>query len=209
VTDPGDRIREAMLDLVCEQGFESTSIDQVVQRAVVSQETFDGFYGSKEDCAMAVFDLFLADYKAKVEAAFAGEAQWPDSLRAAAYAVADWMVSHPREVRFGTVEMLWATEMAQARREEGFQTFVKMVDAGRERAADPGAAPEFTADGVVGSIAVMLTKELQRSGRLDPHKFVPEMMYLAVLPFMGQDAAARELTIPRPASSTPRRTARS
>ena len=196
-----ERILEAMLELVTTRRYENTEIAQILDLAGVSRADFDDLFASKEACAMAVFDRFLADYIATVQAAYDGEAQWPDSLRSAAYAVADWMVANPREVRFGTVEMLWAGDLAQARREEGFQTFVRMVDAGRARAAHPAAAPKYTAEGVIGSIAVMLTKELQHSGELNPHKFIPEMMYLAVLPFMGEAAAARELSMPRPSDT--------
>jgi AcrR family transcriptional regulator len=198
-----DRMLEAMLELVSNQGFEKTETDEVLQLAGTSRADFERSFSSKEDCALAVFDRFLADYVSTVRAAYSSEGDWPDSLRAAAYAAADWIAGHPREVRFGTVEMLWASEIAQARREEGFQTFVEMVDAGRQRAADPNTVPEFTAEGVIGSIAEIMTKELQGGGELEPHKLAPELMYLAVRPYLGEEAAARELTMPPPQKGRP------
>jgi AcrR family transcriptional regulator len=186
-----------MLELVSANGFENTSVEEVTGRAGVKREEFDLLFASKEECAIAVFDDFLVDFVAHARAAYTDQAQWPDSLRAAAYAVADWMQEHPREMRFGTVGMLSAGEMAQAKREAGFQVFVGLIDGGRELAADPESVPAYSAEGVIGSMAEMMTKRLQ-GGDIDPHQYIPEMMYLAVLPYLGEEAAKRELTMPRP-----------
>jgi AcrR family transcriptional regulator len=197
VSGARERIREAMLDFVYSQGYEATSVEQILEQAEASRKEFDRLYRSKEALAIEIFDDCLADYEGAVRKAYEAKAQWPDSLRAAAYAVADWIVEHPRETRFGLVEMLWASEVTQARREESIQRIVDIFDAGRQRAKDPESIPPFTAEGVLGSIAEILTKRLQR-GDLEPYELVPEMMYVAVLPFMGPEAATKELTMPRP-----------
>jgi AcrR family transcriptional regulator len=199
MADARERIYEATLDLITSIGYEAVDADEIARRAGIEREEFDSMFPSKEACAIAVFDQFLADFVATARAAYESEAVWPDSLRAAAYAVAEWMLAHPREVRFGTVEMLWGGEMAQAKREAGFQVFVELVDGGRERAADPTAVPAFTAEGVIGSMAEMMTKRLQKKGEIaEPQEFIAPMMYLAVLPYLGEEAAARELTMPPP-----------
>ena len=190
----GEPVYEAMLDLVCQEGLERTSVEEVLERAGVAREDFERRFGSMEACALEVFDAFFTDYQDAVREAYESEAQWPDSLRAAAYAVADWIRAHPREVRFGTVEMLWAGDVFQARREAGFHYFAELVDGGREVAVDPEAIPATAAEGVIGSIAEIMTKGLQR-GPFDMYDFVQELMYVAVLPYLGEEAAARELTI--------------
>jgi AcrR family transcriptional regulator len=197
VSGARERICEAMLDLVYTQGYEATSIEEVLERAGSSREEFDRDFASKEDCALAVFDIFMSDFEREISAAYEGKERWPDSLRAAAYATARWMIENPRGMRFGTVEMLWVSELSQARREAGFQTFLGMVDAGRARAEDPESVPPFTAEKVIGSIAEILTKGLQRP-QFDPYERVPELMYLAVLPYMGEEAAVAELAMPAP-----------
>jgi AcrR family transcriptional regulator len=192
-----ERLCEAMLELVSSQGYDATTVEEVVERAGVSRREFDSLFSSKEECAMAVFDAFLKDFEEATRRAYDSEPEWRDSIRAAGYAAAIWINSHRREVRFGTVEMLWAGEMAQARREIGFQNFVGMIDAGRESCEDPDSVPPFTAEGVIGSFAEMLTKRAKR-GEYDPYPLVPELMYRAVLPYLGEDAAIEELALPPP-----------
>jgi hypothetical protein len=77
------------------------------------------------------------------------------SLRAGAYAVADWLQGNPKKVRFGMVEMLWAGELTSAWRDSFFQNYLDTFEAGNH--------------------------------------------YLAVLPYLGEEAARNELTM-QPAS---------
>jgi AcrR family transcriptional regulator len=197
--DVRKRLYEATLDLVTSEGYDAIDVGQIATRAGVEREQFDSLFPSKEACAIAVFDDFMDVFNRQVDEAYASEPQWPDSLRAAAYAVANWMTTHPREMRFGATGLLWAGEAAQAKREMAFQNFVAMVDAGRPLAADPDQVPEYTAEGVIGSIAVMITKRAQQDEQIRPYEFVPQLMALAVRPYLGEEAAARELTLPPPA----------
>lgn len=196
-----ERICATMLELASARGYNDVSIEEIAERAGVEREVFERLFGSKEACAIVVFDGIEEEFERAIAIAYGGEAQWPDSLRAASYAVAGWIEEHPREVRFAAVEMLWVSEMGQARREAGFQQFIGLIDAGREQAENPDSVPASTAESVIGSIAELMTKRLQR-GQLDPYALVPELMYLAVLPYLGKEAATRELTMPRPPRKT-------
>jgi AcrR family transcriptional regulator len=192
-----ERLKEAMLELVISRGYEATSVEEVARLAGVGRAEFDRCFASKEECAIAVFDHFQADFETKVMAAYAGEESWPDNLRAAAYVIADWSTENPRGMRFGTVEMLWISEAAQARRLHGFETFLGMIEAGRDAAPDPGQVPPHTAGRLMGSVAEILTRRMQGKG-FDARAFVPELMALIVTSYLGEEAGARELAIPPP-----------
>lgn len=196
-----ERFLEAMLDLVCDQGYEATSVEQVLERTGAGREEFDRAFASKEDCALAILVEIGTTTVRNAQAAYESEPDWPSSLRAAAYAHARWMTENPKKVRFGMLEMLWGNEMTRAVRERFFAQFVGMVDGGREVAADPDAIPPFTAEAAIGSITETLTKRLQKGGDVDPFAFIPELMYMAVLPYLGEEAAERELRIPAPQHS--------
>jgi AcrR family transcriptional regulator len=192
-----ERCKEAMLELVISRGYEATTTEEVCELAGVSRAEFDRHFASKEECAIAVFDHFQADFETKVMAAYGSEEAWPDNLRAAAYAIAEWSAANPRGMRFGTVEMLWISEAAQARRLHGFETFLGMIEAGREVAPDPEAVPPHTAGRLMGSVAEILTRRMQGKG-FDARAFVPELMSLIVSAYLGEEAGARELRVPPP-----------
>jgi AcrR family transcriptional regulator len=193
-----ERLQEAILELVADQGYRETSLEEVLAAAEVSRADFDQLYESKESLAVEVLEERSKDCFRAVMDAYEAEAEWPDSLRVGAYAMADWMAAHPREVRYGPMQMLWAGEQAQVQREIAFRRFRGLVEDGGSRLADPGSLPVSAADQVIGAAVKMLTARATEGGEIDFHLMVPHLMAVAVRPFLGEEAAARELDLPPP-----------
>jgi AcrR family transcriptional regulator len=193
-----ERIREAMLDLVTSQGYAATTLDQLLERAAVSRVAFERRYDDMEDCFLRVYDELAEELGRCVFDAFESEAEWRDGLRAAAYAAARWIRQHPREIRYGTLEMMAAGEFAHARRDATLRRFVELIDAGRNQLEEPDSVSPSMAEGVIGGIMVTLTKNLRRGARVRAEELVPGLMFLAVRPYLGHEAAREEMTIPPP-----------
>jgi AcrR family transcriptional regulator len=192
------RISHAMIELAIERGYRATTVRQLLERAGVSRADFRRLFGGKRACFLAVYEEIDESFTGEVLAAFEREEAWRDGLRAAAYAAARWVGEHPREARYATVETMMAGEFAVARREATLQRFVDLIDAGREQLEQPDAVSRAMAEGVVGGILGMLTRNLRRGTQAQPEDFVPELMFLAVRPYLGQAVAREELGIPPP-----------
>ena len=191
---------EAMLDLVSARGYEAVSVGEVVARAGGDTAEFESLFSSKQDCAVAVLEEVAKENLREVRGAFDSQPSWPDSLRAAAYAHAGWIAANPAKLRFTLLEMVWASELTSAVRDNLFAEYIAMVDAGREVAPDPDAVPAQAAQSAVGAIAQVVAKNFASAD--DLFALVPEMMYLAVRPYLGEETARRELTTPRPAAQS-------
>jgi len=198
VTADRSAFTKAVVDLTFERSYEAVTVADIAARAGSSEAGFESLFASKQECAVAALEEMIASNRRAVRGAFESEPRWPDSLRAAAYAQARWIVDNPRKTRFGMLETLWASELTSALRDQLFGEYIAMVDAGRSVAPDPDSVPPLTAESVVGSIAQVLARYSEREGGRDPFTGVPEMMYLAVRPYLGEEAARRELTIPPP-----------
>jgi AcrR family transcriptional regulator len=192
------RIATAMIELVIEQGYKATTVRQLLERAGVRRADLRRLFGGKRACFLAVYEETSENFAAAVLPAFEGEEKWRDGLRSAAYAAARWIGDHPREARYATIETMMAGEFAVVRREATLQRFVDLIDAGREQLEDPGSVSRAMAEGVVGGILGMATKNLRRGTEVRPEDFVPELMFLAVRPYLGPQAALEELHIPPP-----------
>lgn len=197
------RIYDAIVDLALEKGFRGTKLKMVLDHAGVGREEFERDFTNLEDCALRLFAFYVEDFTRTVEAAYAAHDNWPDALRAAGYATARWQREHPREVRFGSLELLAAGDMARAKVDATYTRFTDLIDAGRQELDDPDSVPRSTAEGIVGSLVMLLTKWLQGGGGTEgledlPDAYIQQAMYMAVLPYLGQEAAAKELEIPPP-----------
>jgi AcrR family transcriptional regulator len=197
--DARGRIREAMVDLVLEDGYEMTTVERVVERAGVDRGDFDRQFGGKDDLYIQLYQEIADAFDDEVIEAFNAEAAWRDGLRACAYTAARHIRDHPREIRFGTVQMFTAGDLAQARRDLQLHRMVDLIDLGRQELDDPESMSRGVAEGVIGSIFGVLVKQLQGGkGVAAAESFVPELMFIAVRPYLGHDVAHEELAIPAP-----------
>ena len=95
--------------------------------------------------------------------------------------------------------MLEGGELAQAHRDRYVRRPIELIDEGRREAPDPDSLSPALAEAVFGSIYRTLARELGGSGRgAEPDQFVPQLMYMAVRPYLGEEAAREELTTPPP-----------
>jgi AcrR family transcriptional regulator len=193
-----ERIREAMLDLVTKQGYAETSVRQVLEHAGVSRADFRRLFAGMEDCFLQVYEETVKHFNQCVFSAFESEEGWRDGLRAAGYAAARWIRDHPRETRYGTLEVMAAGEFAHGHHEATLRRFTEMIDAGRKQLDQPDSVSPMMAEGVIGGIVGILTKNLRRRTRVRSEDLVPDLMYLAVRPYLGHEAAREELSIPPP-----------
>lgn len=197
-----DPIARAVIAEIAEKGYEKTSLDEVAARAAVSRAEIESRLGSLEECALEVFERFIADFERRVGGAFNREPDWPSALRAAAYATADWMDDNPQVVSFGMVDVLkMPGEMGRVRREETFAFCARMIDSGRSASSNPEAVPETASTFAIGAITQLLTHRLQEEADVEPRAVIPEMMSRVVGIYLGPEAAEAELSIGPPRRS--------
>lgn len=197
--DRDRRIREALVDLVDERGYQDVTVADVVGQAEIDRADFDRRFADKEELCVAVFEAIAESAQEDVMAAYETGEGWRNSLRASAYAMVRFMRDHPREVGFGALHILAAGDLAQVYREQQLQQWVDLIDLGRQELDDPDSMGRGVAEGVLGSIHGRLLKQLEKGEGTDSlERFVPELMYIAVRPYLGHEVAREELSIPPP-----------
>ncbi len=189
-----------MVELVLQRGYGETSVEAVIERAGVRPADFERHFTGKQDCCLQIYLRNNELFDQRVQAAFAAQDSWRDSLRAAGYAIADFFTDHPRRVRFNIAAVLEAGEMIAAQRDAYLQRLAGLVDAGRYELADPDSVPRSLAVSVVGSVFERLLRDIHRDDDavVNPRDVVPELMYIAVRPYLGHEVALQELSIPPP-----------
>ncbi len=194
-----DRLCQAMFDLVLETDYETATVPAVCERVGIDPAAFERHFADKADCCIQIYTTNNERFGEQVYGAYAEHELWRDSLRAAAYAAARFLAEHPREVRFNVIAILGAGPMAQARRDIYLQALVDLVDAGRNELDEPDSISRSVAEGVVGSIVERMLRDVNRQGDAEAAEaVVPELMYIAVRPYMGHEIARQELSIPAP-----------
>ena len=190
-----ERILEGMLEAVGKRGYERTSVQDALSAAGLYRQAFYDSFRDKEDCYLQAIDAGSAWVELAMRDAAAGETTWRGGLRGALSGLLTFLDERPAVGRALLVEVHAAGPRAVGKRTEALERAAAMMDLAR--AESGAAAPAISAEAVVAGILAVLHTRLSgvQSARL--HRLLPELMYLAVLPFFGPDAAAAEMRLPR------------
>lgn len=185
------RILTAMIDAVGRDGYQSARVADVISHAGVSRKTFYEHFEDKEHCFIAAYQQSLAHLLSVTLDAFEAQDEWVDSLRAGLTALLNTLAYDPRVARMCFVEVLAAGPKAVEVRNDAMRGFAYVFDSGRSEADLD--LPSFTGISMVGGLSEILYREIVGGATAELPQLVPELMYMSVLPFLGADAAAREL----------------
>jgi AcrR family transcriptional regulator len=191
-------IAPATLAVLREQGYQRSRLGDFCARAGVSKSDLPRRYRHKGLLCLAVSEAYVGNFRARARRAFDEGGEWPDSLRAAAYETVRWIADYPDAAWWGTVGVLEVGEIGRAKRDGVFTWAATMIDAGREVAPDPERVPKSAPTIVVGAIIETLARRVQGTVSDDPVTAVPTLMYAAVMPYLGEEIARRELGIAPP-----------
>jgi AcrR family transcriptional regulator len=184
-----------MVELAAEHGLESTTVAMVCERAGVGRAAFDRSFAGKEDCFLRVHGEVAAEFCRRARAAFAGPRGWHDQVWAGAWAAMRFLQEDATRARFLVVAVNGAGSRAQASRDRVLQVLADMIDAGRGELEEPASVSRSTAEMVTGAIyGTILTKI--RGGAIERgEEFLSELVYMAMMPYLGARAAEEELLV--------------
>jgi AcrR family transcriptional regulator len=190
------RICEAMIGLCGELQYPNVTMPDLLERASVDEVAFGRHFGDLEDCFCQIFEAQRDEIVRRVVGAFAAEQGWRNQMRAAAYAMLYFLGEDLRRARFISVEVLYAGDRAKLIRDQGMQGFFLLIDQGRNEMADPESLTPYTAETIGSAIYQRIQTAIETDELEEFESAVPEMMYMAVLPYLGPEAAQEELSIP-------------
>jgi AcrR family transcriptional regulator len=192
------RLREALLDLCVERGYPDLTLDDLLERAGVDEAAFHRRYADLDACFAAVLGQVYSEFFARALEAVAGQVGWRDRMRATGYALLRFLRSDERVARLAAVEAQHAGEGAQRLFLETFNRLVDLIDEGSAEASGPDSPSRATALGV-GGVLFARIQEAVAEGELGlGEEEIPQLMYGAVFPYLGAEAADEELRIPPP-----------
>jgi len=193
LTGKRQRILEGMLQAVGTQGYERTTVQDAITNAGLYRQAFYDNFVDKEDCYLHAVDAGSAWVELAMRQAAAGAGTWRDQLRGALDGLLSFLDEQPEIGRALLVEVHAAGARAVEKRTEAMERAAAMMDRAREES--DGLAPAISAEAVVAGILAVLHARLaaRKSGGF--RGLLPELMYLAVLPYFGADAAAAEMRV--------------
>ncbi|HET8813798.1 MAG TPA: TetR family transcriptional regulator [Solirubrobacterales bacterium] len=180
-----------MLEAVGTNGYEQTTVEDAIRSAGLYRQAFYDCFQDKEDCYLQALEAGFAEAEQAMRQAAEGCGTWRDRLRGALRGLLRFLDQQPNMGRALLVEVHAAGRPAVERRTTAMERTVEMVDLARQESG--GAAPAISAEAVVAGILAVLHTRLTAQQAEGFERLLPELMYLAVLPYFGAEAAAAEM----------------
>ncbi len=186
------RILDGMLEAVGADGYEATSVRSVLGRTGLYRQAFYDDFEDKADCYLQALDAGVARVEELMRAAARGERDWPAQLRSGLQALLDLLDAEPNVGRALIVEVHPAGPPAREKRAVAMRRAARYLDRAR-REEGSKEAPAIASEAVVAGIVAVLHSRLASRRDSGFKQLLPELMYVAVLPYFGPEAAAGEL----------------
>ncbi len=194
-----ERLLAAALRATAELGYREMSVQDMLDRSGVSRPTFYEHFENKEACFLTAFDAATGRLRTRVDGA-AGTAAggWRARLRAGLEELLRFVADEPDAAATLVVESRAACPAALLRRDDLLDHFASCLDGQirSERSQGDPPPPAIASAGVVGGIEALLYSRLNREEVEGLEELIPSLMYFAVLPYEGHQAASEERTVP-------------
>jgi TetR/AcrR family transcriptional repressor of lmrAB and yxaGH operons len=151
------RLFLALAEVTAEQGYEGTSISDVVRRAAVARKTLYDNFGGKEELLLDATRDSIAAVLDRVEAACAAEDEWPARIGAGLDALLAEVAEAPARAHLLIVTAQAATPASARLYEEALTRFQVLL----REATPEDAVPEPVVESLVGGIAWILHCQLR------------------------------------------------
>ena len=191
--DQRRRILEATAELIAEQGYPETTMEEIVRRAKVGYATFYKHYPDKEAAFLALLDAAIAHTSERVEGAYKREeGPWQDRVGAALGALFEDVAGHPAAARCVLVEATAAGNEAAAKHEAALKRLAKLLQPGRELNPRRAQLPESLEETLCGGVVWVLGQRLMAGEAGKLRALLPETLEFLLRPYVGEQEAARE-----------------
>lgn len=193
------RLLEAMAEIACEVGPEHATVTKVVARAGLSRRTFYDLFARREECLLVLVQETLDRTAVMVRRAYRGDGPWVERLRMALFELLA-LIDEQRELARLCLSRLYADDPALAPyRKRLLGALSAGLDEGRDGAPAPTQPPPATAEGLLYAVASMIYMQLLDRQDAPATRLLGPLMSLLVMPYLGSEAALRELSQPAPA----------
>lgn len=186
-------ICRALVELVVEHGYDELTVELVAERAAVDRAAFDRRFSGLEQCAVEAWQrIILFEMLPLTSAAYEVADNWLDGLRATAWAFCRFIQEDHARAHFVIVSS-FNNEILFGTRDFVMRGYAEMIHLGRFERPQAADLPSDTADAIVGAIWEAIATRINADAFDELPSAVPQMMYVAVLPYLGPAAAQREL----------------
>lgn len=179
----------AALETSGEVGYRELTMQRIIDRAELGEDDFYRWFVDAPACYAAGYASTIDELTADLVAIAGRKEGWIPSMRSALEGIAKFVATEPLLAKGLLLEVHGAGGAAADKRNEVFERLTHAIDGARRETGSRHSPPPITARFILNMIDAVVSKYLV-SG--EPERFaeaVPELHFVAVSFYFGQEAA--------------------
>jgi len=189
-----DRLLAAMAECCSRHGYGETTIVAVTERAGLGRASFDSHFESKEDCAVAALNKIVSETLAAVSTAPTADGEGERRVLQIR-AILELMSAQPS---FAHLVYIEARQGGTKRMRDTYQSAAHVLALMMERLGGNGEQPPArAARAALGGAEAVMRRELALGNTGAVPVLLPDFVYAALVPFVGQREALRQSRLAR------------
>jgi len=186
-----ERLLAAVVRVTVTNGYESTTVGDILGEAGVGRETFYELFDDKLDCMLAAHKILLDELEGRLLATYAEEGPWPERVRKGLATTLEWFAADPTAARFTMVEAITVGPAFRQVFQTEYARFTKLLD---DAIGADGPSPELprATDLAVGAVVARIYEEILLRRATELPRLLPDLTYELLVPFVGEAEARAE-----------------
>lgn len=186
-----ERLFDGLVHTVAQKGYANARVSDICQAAGVTRPVFYALFAGKEEALLATYRHGTEVLLRMMDEAYRAGPDWRTGVRAALHVLLDVLAAVPAFAAVAIVEMDGAGPAARGARDTLLDSFHRFFDGAPVRS---GTAPRRELiHAVVGGLHSTIYRYVAAGRTADLAGMLPILAYVALVPFVGHDEAAREL----------------
>ncbi|MGC1165002.1 MAG: helix-turn-helix domain-containing protein [Solirubrobacterales bacterium] len=186
-----ERLLAAVVRVAASNGYESTSVADILEEAGVGRESFYELFEDKKECLLSARAILVDDLNATVAAVYNEPGPWPERVRNTLAAMLGWFAADPAAAKVVVVEVAAVGAASRELFQSDFARFTKLMDDGLEQPEPVRGLPRVTALAIAAALA-RVYEEVVRDRTAQLPALLPELTYELLVPFIGEETAMVE-----------------
>jgi AcrR family transcriptional regulator len=184
-----ERIFDAIANLTAAGGYPALGLEDVAAEAAISLQTFYSHFANKEEAFLATYEVGHSKAMAVVNRTLLKQSSWIGAVRAGATALLEFLASEPSYAHLACVDVMVAYPHMAGRVHEANATYAELLDlrVGADAPSLPSAP--VVGEAIVGGVFELLHDYILRDQTRRLPELTEHIMYIALTPFMGSEAA--------------------
>jgi AcrR family transcriptional regulator len=185
-----ERLLAAVVRVTAANGYESTTVGNILGEAGVGRESFYELFEDKLDCMLAAHTILVDHLEERVQEAYTGPGTWAERVMNALAVTLEWFAADPDAARFTLIELSTVGPAFRARFRSDFERFTKLLDRGLDDGPNPEMAGATSL--AVGATMARIYEEVVLGRTAELPRLLPDLTYELLVPFLGEGPAREQ-----------------